>query len=98
LWWRSGAGDEIIGGGEHLNRPRDVEQLHRWKGQHPGLARSEGTLAFPPKHAQLGSSCPQLTSYLEMNMIPHDTHLHIGSLLFQGIDQIDLTGPFEVLS
>jgi cyclohexyl-isocyanide hydratase len=33
-----------------------------------------------------------------MNMIPHDTHLHIGSLLFEGIDQIDLTGPFEVLS
>src|SRR5262249_51964717 len=33
-----------------------------------------------------------------MTMIPHDTHLHIGSLLFEGIDQIDLTGPFEVLS
>jgi cyclohexyl-isocyanide hydratase len=33
-----------------------------------------------------------------MNMIPHDTHVHIGSLLFEGIDQIDLTGPFEVLS
>jgi cyclohexyl-isocyanide hydratase len=31
-------------------------------------------------------------------MLPHDTHLHIGSLLFEGIDQIDLTGPFEVLS
>jgi cyclohexyl-isocyanide hydratase len=31
-------------------------------------------------------------------MIPHDTRLHIGSLLFEGIDQIDLTGPFEVLS
>ena len=31
-------------------------------------------------------------------MIPHDVHLHIGSLLFEGIDQIDLTGPFEVLS
>ena len=31
-------------------------------------------------------------------MSPHDTHLHIGSLLFEGIDQIDLTGPFEVLS
>src|SRR5262249_30446946 len=49
----SGAGDEIVGGGEHLNRPRDVEQLHqlersapRWRGW--GLARSEGTLAFPP--------------------------------------------------
>jgi cyclohexyl-isocyanide hydratase len=31
-------------------------------------------------------------------MIPHNVHLHIGSLLFEGIDQIDLTGPFEVLS
>jgi cyclohexyl-isocyanide hydratase len=31
-------------------------------------------------------------------MIPHDTHLEIGSLLFEGVDQIDLTGPFEVLS
>lgn len=31
-------------------------------------------------------------------MIPPDTHLQIGSLLFEGVDQIDLTGPFEVLS
>lgn len=31
-------------------------------------------------------------------MIPHETHLEIGSLLFEGLDQIDLTGPFEVLS
>ena len=31
-------------------------------------------------------------------MIPPDTHLQIGSLLFDGLDQIDLTGPFEVLS
>jgi cyclohexyl-isocyanide hydratase len=31
-------------------------------------------------------------------MISPDTHLTIGSLLFDGIDQIDLTGPFEVLS
>ena len=31
-------------------------------------------------------------------MIPSDSHLTIGSLLFEGIDQIDLTGPFEVLS
>ncbi len=31
-------------------------------------------------------------------MIPYDTHLQIGSLLFEGLDQIDLTGPFEVLS
>jgi cyclohexyl-isocyanide hydratase len=31
-------------------------------------------------------------------LIPDDSHLQIGSLLFEGIDQIDLTGPFEVLS
>ena len=31
-------------------------------------------------------------------MIPNDTHLEIGSLVFEGMDQIDLTGPFEVLS
>jgi hypothetical protein len=34
----------------------------------------------------------------EPPMIPPDTHLQIGSLLFEGVDQIDLTGPFEVLS
>jgi cyclohexyl-isocyanide hydratase len=31
-------------------------------------------------------------------MISLDTHLQIGSLLFEGLDQIDLTGPFEVFS
>ncbi len=31
-------------------------------------------------------------------MIPGSTHLHVGSLLFEGMDQIDLTGPFEVLA
>jgi cyclohexyl-isocyanide hydratase len=31
-------------------------------------------------------------------MVPPETHLQIGSLLFEGLDQIDLTGPFEVLS
>jgi cyclohexyl-isocyanide hydratase len=31
-------------------------------------------------------------------VIPDDTHLLIGSLIFDGMDQIDLTGPFEVLS
>jgi cyclohexyl-isocyanide hydratase len=31
-------------------------------------------------------------------MISPDTHLEIGSLLFEGVDQIDLTGPFEVFS
>ena len=31
-------------------------------------------------------------------MISHDIHLQIGSLLFEGLDQIDLTGPFEVFS
>lgn len=31
-------------------------------------------------------------------MISPDRHLQIGSLIFEGLDQIDLTGPFEVLS
>ena len=31
-------------------------------------------------------------------MFAQDIHLEIGSLLFEGVDQIDLTGPFEVLS
>jgi cyclohexyl-isocyanide hydratase len=31
-------------------------------------------------------------------MIPYDTQLSIGSLVFEGVDQIDMTGPFEVLS
>jgi cyclohexyl-isocyanide hydratase len=31
-------------------------------------------------------------------MVSNETHLQIGSLLFEGLDQIDLTGPFEVLS
>jgi cyclohexyl-isocyanide hydratase len=31
-------------------------------------------------------------------MITSDTHLQIGSLIFDRLDQIDLTGPFEVFS
>ena len=31
-------------------------------------------------------------------MLPADRHLTIGSLLFEDLDQIDLSGPFEVLS
>jgi cyclohexyl-isocyanide hydratase len=31
-------------------------------------------------------------------MIPETVHLNIGSLLFENLDQIDLTCPFEVLS
>ncbi len=31
-------------------------------------------------------------------MYPPDKHIVIGALLFPGLDQIDLTGPFEVLS
>ncbi len=33
-----------------------------------------------------------------LTMISADTHLQIGFLLYEGLDQIDLTGPFEVLS
>src|ERR1700674_1663895 len=44
---------------------------------------------------RLGLSIPR---HPELPMIPHEIHLQIGSLLFEGVDQIDLTGPFEVLS
>ncbi len=53
-------------------------------------------MAFPTHHARLASTCPRPRHGDERD--PHDTHLHIGSLLFEDIDQIDLTGPFEVLS
>jgi len=38
------------------------------------------------------------TSLLETRVISQDTHLSIASLMFDGMDQIDLTGPFEALS
>ena len=31
-------------------------------------------------------------------MLASEKHLEIGSLIFEGMDQLDLTGPFEVLS
>jgi cyclohexyl-isocyanide hydratase len=31
-------------------------------------------------------------------MVPLNRHIQVGSLLFEGLNQIDLTGPFEVLS
>src|SRR6185312_9927447 len=31
-------------------------------------------------------------------MVPNEVHLQTGSLLFDDLDQCDLTGPFEVLS
>lgn len=31
-------------------------------------------------------------------MLPPDQHIQIGSILFENLDQIDLTGPYEVLA
>ncbi len=31
-------------------------------------------------------------------MFPADQHIQIGSILFDNLDQIDLTGPYEVLA
>src|SRR5665213_2230125 len=36
--------------------------------------------------------------FIDAFQVVPDTHLQIGSLLYEGLDQIDLTGPFEVLS
>jgi cyclohexyl-isocyanide hydratase len=47
-----------------------------------------------------GLTAPRLVTLRQDEdiMIPENVHLNIGSLLFEDIDQIDLTGPFEVLS
>src|SRR5271169_4979242 len=42
--------------------------------------------------------CPTQSTRGVLIMISPDTPLQIGSLLFEGLDQIDLTGPFEVFS
>lgn len=41
---------------------------------------------------------PVMGAGLGGTMVKDDGHLQIGSLLFDGLDQIDLTGPFEVFS
>ena len=61
-----------------------------------GEERGDFGISAKPCPDRLALSIADLD--LEMTMIPPDTHLRIGSLLFEGIDQIDLTGPFEVLS
>jgi cyclohexyl-isocyanide hydratase len=60
------------------------------------LAGNEGGLASSSKNAAIGLPCPQRNG--KAQMIPPHVHLQIGSLIFEGLDQIDLTGPFEVLS
>src|SRR5689334_219832 len=64
-------------------------------GRRPALIAtvSAGRLSRHPQRWPFESSCIR-----RLTMVPHDTHLQIGSLLFDGLDQIDLTGPFEVLA
>ena len=47
-----------------------------------------------------GLTAPRLVTLRQDEdvMIPENVHLNIGSLLFEDLDQIDLTGAFEVLS
>ena len=48
--------------------------------------------------ARLTAPRRSLSNKTRTIMIPETVHLNIGSLLFEDLDQIDLTGPFEVLS
>jgi cyclohexyl-isocyanide hydratase len=41
---------------------------------------------------------PRQRRFEATSVVPLDTRLQIGLLLFEGLDQIELTGPFEVLS
>jgi cyclohexyl-isocyanide hydratase len=97
--------DVIIGRSEYLKRPRDIQQLHQRVGQHfddASRIASNGIWLETRGLWHFRHSLPVqgglVHPYPERSMIPHDTHLQIGSLLFEGLDQIDLTGPFEVLS
>src|SRR5262249_40892297 len=61
------------------------------------LTGNEGSLAFPPKLAQIGLvHCHAMRGVAAV--IAQEAQLQIGSLLFEGLDQIDLTGPFEVFT
>ena len=55
------------------------------------MMRLTGIVGWSKAHGPTGKSPYAL-------MIPDHIHLQIGSLLFEGIDQIDVTGPFEVFS
>ncbi len=57
----SGLRDVIVGGGEHLKRPRDIEQLHRRVGQHFDDARRMARTGFGGERGDFGISaraCP----------------------------------------
>jgi cyclohexyl-isocyanide hydratase len=71
------------------------------------LAETEGLLAFLPRAGGLGfvpfapGDAGKNSLYRQQGLAPMidpNQHLQIGSLLFEELDQIDLTGPFEVLS
>ena len=49
-------------------------------------------------HGGVRSPRWSLANKTEVDVIPDTVQLNIGSLLFEDLDQIDLTGPFEVLS
>src|ERR1700744_2748728 len=96
--------DHVVGRREDLQGAGDIEHLHRRIGQHLDRAR-----AARPKSWRvwwgIWHSRQKVTHYLPSvhprrtrPMIAPDRHLAIGSLVFEGVDQIDLTGPFEVLS
>jgi cyclohexyl-isocyanide hydratase len=89
-----------IGGGEHLQWPRDVEQLHIREGQDFNGSRlwRDSRVLWHIRQNVTPYVCFVQNTSAEPTMISSDTHLQIGSLLFEGLDQIDLTGPFEVLS
>jgi cyclohexyl-isocyanide hydratase len=61
-------------------------------------AQNARHLAFSTAACHFRLNMPIEHPLEENTMISCDIHLQIGSLLFEGVDQIDLTGPFEVFS
>ena len=48
-----------------------------------GFGEKRGDFGISAKSKQLGWPCLPMTSNLELSMIPHNTELSIGSLVFE---------------
>ena len=96
-----------------LRRPSDQKQFSTVLSAQTGpTARLGGLLAWIaenlhrplavtwrlPRPVPAGRRRPPQPCPGDSPMIDPSKHLQIGSLLFEGLDQIDLTGPFEVLA
>ena len=104
---RSLAARKLVCRGEHLERPREVQKLEpvedqdfddAWLWLKERAFWHNGQSMSVYHHVSRGAAPRADIVKGTLVMQRTDKHLQIGSLLFDGLDQIDLTGPFEILS